>query len=92
MLSSEGQILFSGKTPISVDLNAGDGYFRSAQYVITFEKEGYQTAKRNIKSTIDGWYFGNILFGGFIGLLIDPATGAMWKIDQDVYIELLPEE
>ena len=29
------------------------------------------------------WYIGgNILFGGILGwLIIDPATGAMWKLD-----------
>jgi hypothetical protein len=31
---------------------------------------------------VDGWYFGNLLFGGLIGLLIvDPATGAMYKLE-----------
>lgn len=30
---------------------------------------------------LNGWYFGNILFGGAIGMqIIDPATSAMWKI------------
>ncbi|MDR1896957.1 MAG: hypothetical protein LBR10_09235, partial [Prevotellaceae bacterium] len=31
---------------------------------------------------IDGWYFGNLLLGGWPGMLIiDPLTGAMWKIE-----------
>lgn len=31
---------------------------------------------------LNGWYFGNLLIGGFLGMLIiDPATGAMWKLD-----------
>lgn len=30
-----------------------------------------------------GWYVGNVVFGGLIGLLIvDPATGAMWGISR----------
>lgn len=30
---------------------------------------------------MDGWYWGNILFGGLIGMLaVDPATGAMYKL------------
>ena len=34
--------------------------------------------------------FGNLLFGGVIGMLIvDPATGAMWKLE-DVYSVNLP--
>jgi len=31
---------------------------------------------------LNGWYIGNLLFGGLIGLLIvDPLTGAMWTLD-----------
>jgi hypothetical protein len=34
-----------------------------------------------IKSKIDGWYFGNLIFGGLIGLVIvDPLTGSMWTL------------
>ena len=35
-----------------------------------------------LEASIDPWYFGNFLVGGFIGILVvDPATGAMWKIE-----------
>jgi hypothetical protein len=36
-------------------------------------------------STVDGWYVaGNLFLGGLIGwLVIDPASGAMWKIDPE---------
>ncbi|MFH6792762.1 hypothetical protein ACHRCF_16520, partial [Acinetobacter baumannii] len=34
-----------------------------------------------VTGTLSGWYLGNIIFGGLIGLLIvDPATGAMYKL------------
>jgi hypothetical protein len=34
-----------------------------------------------INARIDGWYFANLFLGGWIGmLLVDPLTGAMWKI------------
>lgn len=39
---------------------------------------------------LNGWYFGNIIFGGAIGMLVvDPATGAMWKIIDPVVDETL---
>lgn len=39
---------------------------------------------------LDGWYFGNILIGGLLGMLIiDPATGAMWKIETEFLNETL---
>jgi hypothetical protein len=37
-----------------------------------------------VDSTINGWYVGNIVFGGFIGwLIVDPLTGAMWALDTE---------
>ena len=37
-----------------------------------------------ISSGINGWYFGNFILGGVIGLLIvDPITGAMWTINPE---------
>jgi len=39
---------------------------------------------------VNGWYFGNILLGGLIGMLIvDPATGAMYRLDSDYINETL---
>ena len=37
-----------------------------------------------MSSRINGWYVGNIVFGGFIGwLIVDPLTGAMWTLDTE---------
>jgi hypothetical protein len=39
---------------------------------------------------LNGWYAGNILIGGIVGLLIvDPATGAMYKLGTDAIHETL---
>ena len=35
---------------------------------------------------MDPWYAGNIVFGGIIGALVDPAAGAMWKLPKEVNI------
>lgn len=74
--------VFSGHTPAIVSLSASSGFFSKATYMVEFTKANGQTESAQIVSTLDGWYFGNILIGGIIGMLIiDPATGAMWKID-----------
>jgi len=45
------------------------------------EKPGYQKGEINITATVNGWYFGNFIFGGLLGLLIiDPITGAMYTL------------
>ncbi len=44
----------------------------------------YSTAEVKLASSVSGWYFGNIAFGGFIGMLIvDPMTGAMFNLAPD---------
>jgi hypothetical protein len=45
-------------------------------------KEGFEEQTVTVDTKVGGWYIGNFLFGGLIGLLIvDPATGAMWTLD-----------
>ena len=69
-------------TPSVVMLDAGDGFFSRARYQIQFEKEGYQPMTAFLSADLSGWYWGNLIFGGLLGMLIvDPATGAMWKLD-----------
>ena len=76
--------VFLGNTPAVVQLKASAGFFEKAEYQVKFSSLGYDDKIVPVNFSIDGWYFGNILFGGLIGMLIvDPATGAMWKIDTE---------
>lgn len=78
-----GQQVHRGVAPLQVTLNAGNGFFSKAKYSIDFEKEGYVSSRQSLDASLDGWYIGNIIFGGLIGiLLVDPATGAMWKLPE----------
>ncbi len=78
-----GRQVQSGTTPTVVHLKAGGGYFKKQTYTIKFTKEGYDARVMTIQADLNGWYFGNLLFGGALGMLIvDPITGAMWKINQ----------
>ncbi len=52
-------------------------------YVLTFEKQGYKPVEVSLRRTVDGWLFGNILFGGLIGLVIDFASGSAYKLTPD---------
>lgn len=87
---AKDKVVYSGRTPANFRLNSGGGYFRKASYNVKFQLEGFEEKIVPIQSTINGWYFGNILIGGVIGMLIiDPATGAMWKIKDDFVDEKL---
>ncbi|GAA4014277.1 hypothetical protein GCM10022408_29320 [Hymenobacter fastidiosus] len=74
--------VFSGTTPTVVPLRSGAGYFEKQSYTITFSKPGFDSKTMTIDADFNGWYVGNLVFGGFIGLLIvDPLTGAMYRIN-----------
>ncbi|WP_145152988.1 hypothetical protein [Pseudomonas oryzihabitans] len=76
-----GEVVHTGTTPGTVTLKSGSGYFKGEAYTVTFHKDGYADTTTQLSSSMSGWYWGNILFGGLIGMLIvDPLTGAMYKL------------
>ena len=88
--NKKGLQVFQGNTPANISLKAGSGFFSRESYQVKFEKDGYDTKLIPVEFKVDGWYFGNIVFGGVIGLLIlDPATGAMYKLKTEFLNETL---
>ncbi|AZF05989.1 hypothetical protein [Pseudomonas sp. R5-89-07] len=82
--NSNGAVLSKGVTPGTALLETSRGYFKSQSYTVTFQKEGYTETTVPLKSTVSGWYWGNLLIGGLIGMLIvDPLTGAMYTLPDD---------
>ncbi len=81
-----GDVVYTGVTPTTVTLKTKRGYFRGKDYTVAFKKDGYDSHSAVISRKADGWYiFGNLLFGGLIGyIIVDPATGAMWKLEPDL--------
>jgi len=86
--NSKGETLHSAKTPTILTLSASEGFFKAAKYDFTFTKNG-KIETQSLDASMDGWFAGNLLFGGVIGVLIvDPATGAMWKLEDQVNTSL----
>lgn len=78
------EVVLENYTPFDVSLNKKAGYFSGKIYEVKVSKEGYKDMVFNIKPTLSGWYIGNILFGGLIGMLIvDPLTGGMWNLEPE---------
>jgi len=68
-------------TPFIATLPTKYGYFKSQTYRLVFELPGHKPAELNLDSSVSGWYWGNLLLGGLIGMLIvDPLTGAMYNL------------
>jgi hypothetical protein len=77
----EGSQICVTNTPAKVKLSRSAGYFKGADYNVTFEMPGYYPYQAHVESDLDGWYIGNVFFGGLIGMLIiDPATGDMYTL------------
>ena len=88
--NSKNQVVYSGQTPMTVPLNKKAGYFSGETYHIQSDKKGYISTEYLLDTRLNGWYWGNILFGGLLGMLIiDPATGAMWTFEEkSVFINM----
>lgn len=63
-----------GETPLVVELK------RKNNHTIRLELEGYQPHEMSLTRKVSGWVWGNIVFGGLIGLAVDAINGAMYKL------------
>jgi hypothetical protein len=52
---------------------------RTEPCTIIVSKDGYEDASVMLTKSLSGWFWGNILIGGVIGMVIDAADGAMFK-------------
>jgi hypothetical protein len=72
-----------GNTPMIIDLKRKDSH------MVKIELEGYQPYETNLIRSTSGWVWGNIVFGGLIGLVVDATSGGMYKLTpEQIYAEL----
>ena len=55
-------------------------------------KEGYVDAMGSVGTKFQAMTFGNILFGGIIGIVVDAASGATAEYEPQITIRLTPSE
>lgn len=63
-----------GKTPFEIKLK------RKTEHHVMIKLDGYQTYQMNLTKKFNAWFIGNIALGGLIGIIVDPITGAMYKL------------
>lgn len=80
-----GMVVFEGKTPASTEIS------KKNEYIVTISVEGYKDKTINItKDGVEGWFWGNILCGGIIGIIVDLTNGAINKLEPDqINVELV---
>lgn len=82
----------SGVTPGRAVLDASAGFFKGEEYEVKLTHPGYRPTTTYIQSDKDGWWFVNLVWLDLIGfLIIDPATGAMYKLPDRVHGELVKQ-
>lgn len=78
---ADGTAVLVSTTPCTVSLDPKRGYFKGQAYRLQLDLTGYQSVSLELRPEMTGWYWGNIVFGGLIGMLVvDPLTGSMWNI------------
>jgi hypothetical protein len=66
--------LIVGNTPVNAKLTRKDNH------IVSIELAGYQPYETTFTRGVSGWVWGNIAFGGLIGLAIDAIDGGMYKL------------
>lgn len=64
-----------GTTPMLANL------VRKKRHQIKFAKDGYEENLRATTRGFNWWYVANLVFGGVIGLIVDPCTGAIYDVE-----------
>ena len=66
-----------GETPVVAKLRRKD------THAVKLVLNGYQPYETTITRSVSGWVFGNIVFGGLIGLGVDAISGSIYKLSPD---------
>ncbi|MEM7166961.1 MAG: hypothetical protein AAF581_15965 [Planctomycetota bacterium] len=73
-------------SPASVELRRG------RTVTATVSLDGYEDVQFEMKKNFQGWFLGNILIGGLVGMIIDLGSGAYQTFDDIVHINMATGE
>jgi hypothetical protein len=81
----ESRIL--GTTPFTLQLD------KAKDQTVAFSKEGYKPVTIKLATRLDGWFWGNIVFGGLVGSTTDSMSGAVHEYSpSQFFVTLNPEQ
>ena len=66
-----------GVTPANLNLSRKD------THIVRIDLAGYQPYEMTMSRGVSGWVWGNLVFGGLIGLVVDASTGALYKLSPE---------
>lgn len=75
--------IYYGQSPMVVKLARQDNH------MVNIQLEGYQPYQMFLTKQVSGWVFGNIIFGGIIGIAVDAITGGIYRLTpEQVHAEM----
>lgn len=69
--------MYMGATPLVVSMTRYDNH------IVRIELDGYQPYEATFTRQVSGWVFGNVIFGGVIGLAVDALSGGLYQLTPD---------
>lgn len=76
-----------GVTPLTVSLKKGEAHR------VKFTLTGYRPVTKQLTTSIEPWFFGNIILGGVFGSTTDAASGAIMQYSPNKYfVTLIPKK
>jgi S1-C subfamily serine protease len=57
---------------------------------VQMQLEGYEPATASLPPRMSGWFLGNLLFGGLVGMAIDYVSGNYMTHDNELMVVLVP--
>jgi hypothetical protein len=63
------------KTPYIAKLSRKDSH------IVKISMDGYAPAELTLTKSVSGWVWGNLVFGGLIGLAVDAMTGGLYNLN-----------
>jgi len=63
-----------GQTPVVAKFSRKDNH------IVRLELDGYAPAEMTLTRSVSGWVWGNVVFGGLIGLAVDAISGGLYKL------------
>lgn len=76
----------SGNTPMVAKLTRKDNH------IVRITLPGYQPYDLTLTRGVSGWVWGNLAFGGLIGLAVDAIDGGMYKLTPEQLTATLSTE
>lgn len=75
--------IFVANTPTIVEMSRKD------HHIVRIELEGYQPYEATFTRQMSRWVFGNLAFGGLIGLAVDAISGGIYVLTpENIQVEM----